>query len=138
MGIVYFLIYLFLEILVSYEFAKIFTPFGLFLEVIFSAITGVYILQTLHISLAKEMQKLMYGEITQEEFMKSGLFKMLGAILLIIPGVFSDILGVLFLMEPIARWFAKKLFKKAPIYTSPKEEDEIIDVEIVEIIEKKP
>jgi len=138
MGIIYFLIYLFLEILVSYEFAKIFTPFGLFLEVIFSAIAGVYILQTLHISLAKEMQKVIYGEITQEEFMKSGLFKMLGAFLLIIPGVFSDILGVLFLMEPIARWFAKKLFKKAPKYTSPKDEDEIIDVEIVEIIEKKP
>jgi len=138
MGIVYFLAYLFFEILFSYEFAKIFTPIGLFLEVIFSAIAGVYILQTLHFSLANEMQKVMKGEMTQEEFMKSGIFRMLGAFLLIIPGVFSDILGILFLMEPVARWFARKFLKKSPTYHKPSyDDDEIIDVEIVEIIEEK-
>jgi len=137
MGLVYFLGYLFFEILFSYEFANIFTPVGLFLEVIFTAVVGIYILRTLHFSLALEMQKVMSGEITQEEFMKSGLFRMLGAVLLIIPGVFSDILGILFLMEPVARWFARKFLKKSPSYHKPSYDDEIIDVEIVEIIEEK-
>jgi len=140
MGVVYFLVYLFLEILFSYEFAKIFTPFGLFLEVLITAGIGVYILRNLHFSLAVEMQRVMRREISEEEFIASGLFKMIGAFLLIIPGVFSDILGILFLMEPFARWAAKKLFSHKNIrkYRYKKEDDgEIIDVEIVEIIEEK-
>jgi len=138
MGLIYFLLYLFLEILFSYEFAKVFTPFGLFLEVLVTAGVGAYILKTLHLSLFSEMQRVFYKEITEEEFVTAGLFKLIGAFLLIIPGVFSDILGVLFLMEPFARWVAKKLFKpKVYTYQSPNKDDDIIDVEIVEIIEKK-
>ncbi|WP_457562561.1 FxsA family protein [Caminibacter pacificus] len=140
MALLYFLVYLFFEILFSYEFAKIFTPIGLFIEVIVTAIVGVYILRTLHFSLAVEMQKVMRMEMTQEEFMTAGLFRLIGAFLLIIPGVFSDILGILFLMEPIARWFAKKFLKpKTTHYQNyhTSSDDDIIDVEIVEIIEKK-
>ena len=140
MGLIYFLVYLFLEILFSYEFARIFTPLGLFLEVLITAGIGVYILRNLHFSLAVEMQRVMRREISEEEFIASGLFKMIGAFLLIIPGVFSDILGILFLMEPFARWAAKKLFSHKNIrkYRYKKEDDgEIIDVEIVEIIEEK-
>jgi len=137
MGIIYFLVYLFLEILFSYEFAKIFTPFGLFLEVLISAGVGVYILRTLHFSLAVEMQRVLRREITEEEFVTSGLFKLIGAFLLIIPGVFSDIVGILFLFEPFARWVARKIFpQNTHRYHYHKEDDgEIIDVEIVEIIE---
>jgi len=145
MGIIYFLVYLFFEILFSYEFAKVFTPIGLFLEVIFSAVAGVYILRTLHFSLANEMQKVMHGEMTQDEFMKAGLFRMIGAVFLIIPGVFSDTLGVLFLLEPIAGWFAGKFLKKRKPHTQSSFyggyegycDDDIIDVEIIEEIPKK-
>ena len=140
MGLIYFLIYLFLEILFSYEFARIFTPLGLFLEVIFSALAGIYILQNLHLSIANSMQKVMQREITQEEFLASGLFKMIGAFLLIIPGVFSDILGILFLFEPFARFVGKKLFKTRNDFSYKSHfsnDDVIIDVEIIEEIEKK-
>jgi UPF0716 family protein affecting phage T7 exclusion len=137
MGLLYFLVYLFLEILFSYEFARIFTPLGLFLEVLLTAFVGVYIIRNLHFSLAVEMQRVLRREITEEEFVTSGLFKLIGAFLLIIPGVFSDILGILFLMEPFARWVAKKIFpQNLQKYHYHKEDDgEIIDVEIVEIIE---
>ncbi|NPA11734.1 MAG: FxsA family protein [Epsilonproteobacteria bacterium] len=144
MGGLYFLGYLFLEIVFSYEFAKIFTPFGLFLEVIFSAFIGVYIIRTLQFSMFEEMQRVMRREITQEEFVTSGMFKLIGALFLIIPGVFSDMLGVLFLLEPFARWAAKKLFIANNRYYEyqndykPQRDDDIIDVEIVEIIDKKP
>jgi len=138
MGIIYFLVYLFLEILFSYEFARIFTPLGLFLEVVLTAFVGVYIIRNLHFSLAVEMQRVLRREITEEEFVTSGLFKLIGAFLLIIPGVFSDILGILFLIEPFARWVAKKFFppQKVHKYHYTKEGDEeIIDVEVIEIIE---
>jgi UPF0716 family protein affecting phage T7 exclusion len=139
MGIIYFLVYLFLEILFSYEFARIFTPVGLFLEVLITAVAGVYIIQNLHLSLFENMQKVMRREITQEEFVSIGIFKLIGAFLLIIPGVFSDIVGLLFLFEPFARWIAKKFLPSSQMHyhhTSSDDED-IIDVEIVEIIEDK-
>jgi UPF0716 family protein affecting phage T7 exclusion len=125
MGLVYFLIYLFLEILFSYEFARVFTPFGLFLEVIFSALLGVYIIQNLHLSLFEEMQKVLRREISEEEFIAAGLFRLVGAFLLIVPGVFSDLVGLLFLFEPFARWIGKKLFKREA-------DDGIIDVEVID------
>ncbi|MEO1958436.1 MAG: FxsA family protein [Nautiliaceae bacterium] len=125
MGLVYFLVYLFLEILFSYEFARVFTPFGLFLEVIFTALFGAYIIKNLHLSLFEEMQKVLRREISEEEFIAAGLFRLVGAFLLIIPGVFSDLVGFLFLFEPFARWVGKKIFKREV-------DDGIIDVEVID------
>ncbi len=125
MGLVYFLGYLFLEILFSYEFARVFTPFGLFLEVIFTALLGAYIIKNLHLSLFEEMQKVLRREISEEEFIAAGLFRLVGAFLLIIPGVFSDLVGLLFLFEPFAKWVGKKFFKREV-------DDGIIDVEVID------
>jgi len=77
-----------------------------------------------------------------EEFLTAGLFRLIGAILLIIPGFFSDILGVLFLFEPFATFVAKKFFVKKKFDTYERYEDtnkdsDIIDVEIIEEIPKK-
>ena len=128
MGILYFLVYLFLEILFSYKFASVFTPFGLFIEIIFSAIVGFSIFRNLQFSMALDMQRVLKREVSEEEFMTMGLFRMIGAVFLIIPGVLTDILGILFLFEPFARMVAKKTFPPKPkdIY------DDIIDVEVIE------
>ena len=138
MGLVYFLLYMFLEILVSYEFAAIFTPFGLFLEVIFSALAGIYILKTLPFSMQESMQKVLKREIDEDEFISIGLFKFIGAILLIIPGVFTDILGILMLIEPFAKWIVHKFLPKREFktYNNSYKDDDIIDVEIIEEIGK--
>ena len=141
MGLVYFLLYLFLEILFSYELAKIFTPFGLFLEVIFTAFAGVYIIRTLPFSMQDSMQKVLKREIDEDEFISIGLFKFIGAILLIIPGVFSDILGLLMMFEPFAIWIVRKFLPKREFKTYnnthyKNTDDDIIDVEIIEEIGK--
>jgi UPF0716 family protein affecting phage T7 exclusion len=84
------------------------------------------------------MHKLIRREITQEEFLSIGLFKLIGAVLLIVPGFFSDILGVLFLFEPFARFVAKKFFPQNNFYHKTYSNgDDIIDVEIIEEIPKK-
>ena len=141
MGIIYFLGYLFLEIVFSYEFMKIFTPLGFFIETLITAIVGVYIIRNIHFSLSENMIKVLRREISEEEFISIGIFKFIGAVLLFIPGFFSDILGALFLFEPFARWVARKFLPKEDIhiYTSKKEYDDsdIIDVEIIEEIPKK-
>ena len=141
MGLIYFLLYLFLEIVFSYEFMKIFTPLGFFIETLMTAIIGVYIIKNIPFSLNESMVKVLKREISEEEFISIGLFKFIGAVLLIIPGFFSDILGALFLFEPFARWIARKFLPKENIhiYTNHSHfnDDEIIDVEIIEEIPKK-
>jgi len=139
MGLIYFLGYLFLEIFCSYEFAKLFTPFGLFLEVLLTAVAGITIIRTLNFSMAESMQRVMRREISEEEFMSIGLFKLIGAVLLFIPGVFSDIIGLLLMFEPFAKWFARKFLKRKMHYnnTSYYNDSEIIDVEIIEEIPNK-
>jgi UPF0716 family protein affecting phage T7 exclusion len=131
---IYFLIYLFVEIFVSYEFTKIFTPFGMFLEILASAVLGLMLIRTLNFSLAESMQRMMHREISQEEFISIGMFKFVGAILLVIPGVFTDILGLLMQFDAFGSFVAKKLLTPRETYTQQKDpfEEDIIDVEIIE------
>jgi UPF0716 family protein affecting phage T7 exclusion len=131
---IYFLVYLFIEIFVTYEFTQMVSPLGMFLEVLLSGLAGVFILRTLQFSLVDSMQKVARREISQEEFMSIGLFKLIGAFLLILPGVFSDILGILMQFDEFGAFIARKLLPKREYKeTNPFEkDDDIIDVEIVE------
>jgi len=129
--VIYFLFYLFIEIFVSFEFTKIFSPFGMFLEIIGSAILGIVLLKNLNLSLAENMMRVMRREISQEEFISIGLFKFVGAILLIIPGVFTDIIGLLMMFDEVGAFVARKFIPKRE---NPNNNfnDDIIDVEIIE------
>jgi len=55
------------------------------------------------------------------------MFKFVGAILLIIPGVFTDIIGLLMQFDTFGSMVAKKTMPKKDIV-----DDDIIDVEIIE------
>jgi UPF0716 family protein affecting phage T7 exclusion len=131
---IYFLVYLFIEIFVTYEFTHMVSPLGTFLEVVLSGFAGVFILRTLQFSLVDSMQKVMRREISQEEFMSIGLFKLIGAFLLILPGVFSDILGILMQFDEFGAFIAREFLpKKEYKEKSPFDrDDDIIDVEIIE------
>ena len=133
---IYFLGYLFIEIFVTYEFTSIVSPFGTFLEILLSGFAGVFIFKTLNISLVESMQKVARREISQEEFISIGLFKLVGAFLLILPGVFSDILGALMQFDEFGSFVANKFIVKRneTSYTNKNDFDdaEIIDVEIIE------
>jgi len=131
--VIYFFIYLFLEIFVSYEFTKIFTIFGMFFEVIGTLLLGIIILKNLNFSLAENMMRVAKREISQQEFISIGLFKLVGAILLIVPGVFTDILGILMQFDEFGSFIARKFLPNQTQKNSF--DDDIIDVEIVE--EKK-
>ncbi len=126
---IYFLIYLFIEIYVSVKIASAIGPFWTFLEVIVTAIYGVWIISNMHIQMAATMQALVRGEISIEEFESMNLYVLIGAILLIIPGFFTDILGILLQFGVFSKFIARKIFKLKPRET---EEDDVIDVEIIE------
>ena len=131
---IYFLIYLFIEIVVSYQFTTLFTPLGMFLEVLLTALLGVVIIRNFGFSMMENMQKVIRREIDQEEFLSIGLFKLVGALLLIVPGVFTDILGILMQFDQFGALFAKHFLPKEDIVSdfAKRDDDEIIDVEIIE------
>jgi len=136
MGLFLFLGYLFLEILFSYFSMELFSPVGFFGEVIFTAIAGIWIIKDFSFAMIDYVKELLVGELTPEEVFSIGIFKFIGAVLLIIPGAFSDLLGLIMVIDWSAQLFARFfLISRFPSKSSnPKmeKENEIIDVEIVE------
>jgi UPF0716 family protein affecting phage T7 exclusion len=130
-------IYLFLEVMVSTWFASQLGGLFTFVEIIFSAFLGFYFLKGLKSSLISDF-KSMYGD----SFNAADLFRVnfsviIGAILLIIPGFLTDIIGIILQFELGATLLFSRFSKapkqdnKAKTYTKEGEYD-VIDVEIVD------
>lgn len=124
---------------------------NLFFEIILSAIIGIYILQNFKFSLVDSINDARSGKITQDEFIKTNVAKAIGAGFLIVPGVFTDIIGVLLQFGFLTMVFTKIFdFKKENRYQQNKDEqyyryethykyenkgvkdEEIIDVEVID------
>ncbi len=128
------IIYLFIEVLVSVEFASQLGGLLTFLEIIVSAFVGLFLLTNFRYTLSKSMTGLMSGEISAQDFQKMSLFTLIGAVLLIVPGFFSDILGVLLQFSFFGKLFASKVLNlknknKKNIHREGK--DDAIDVEVI-------
>jgi 2-isopropylmalate synthase/UPF0716 protein FxsA len=116
-----------------YPFYRLYT----FFEVILSAVIGIFLLVNLRDTLTSRMGMILDGSLDVEEFQKASLFTILGAILLIIPGFFSDMLGLLLQFSTFGIFFAKRVLNlksKSRDYKNRREEidDEIIDVEVID------
>ncbi len=125
----YFLLYLFIETFVSVQIASAIGPFWTFVEIIASAVYGVWIIKNMHIQMLATMQSLANGEISIEEFENMNLATVVGALLLIIPGFFTDILGILLQFGVFSTFIAKKILK---LKSKKREDEDVIDVEIIE------
>lgn len=99
---IYFLIYLFLEVWVSYEIAAVLGPLLTFVEIIASAFLGIVLLLNLRHTFSGNLFVMMKGGINQEEFAKNNLYGVVGAFLLIIPGLLTDIIGLLLQFQALA------------------------------------
>ncbi|SMC09801.1 FxsA family protein [Nitratiruptor tergarcus] len=126
----YFLLYLFIETFVSVQIASAIGPFWTFVEIVTSAVYGFWIIRNMHIQMMATMQALANGEITMEEFESMNLSMLVGAILLIIPGFFTDIIGILMQFGVFSTFIAKKILKLKS--RKKREDDNVIDVEIIE------
>ncbi len=130
----YFLLYILLETLTTVNISSKIGGLATFLEIVFSAIVGLFLLTNFRYTLANNAMMLFSKEISIEEFQKLSIFSFLGAILLIVPGFFSDILGILLQFSVVGTFFAKKIFGlkyKNNNKNRGENNDEIIDVEVV-------
>jgi len=130
---IYFLIYLFLEITVTINIAKYIGSFATFVEVVVSAAIGLLIIANLKNSLSEGFRALLEKRITEEEFIKLHIFMLIGAILLIIPGFLSDFIGILFQFPYVALKITKRFYR---FKTNKKRSDDVIDVEVIDDLDK--
>ncbi len=136
---IYFLVYLFVEIFVSVEISAAIGPFWTFMEVIGSALAGLLLLTNFRYTFAENMRAMVSGEITPESFQKQNMAALVGALLLIVPGFFTDIVGLLLQFGLFSGFVARRLFgKNRPVRTHGMDDEfkegecDVIDVEIVD------
>lgn len=111
-----------------------------FLEIILSAMFGFVLLANFRNTFGESMQAMQRRTISITEFQKLNAFTLLGALLLILPGFFSDIIGIFLQFTFFATLFARKILHvKDNIdiddiqnINRRKDEDEIIDVEVID------
>ncbi len=126
---IYFLVYLFLEISVSIPVFSSLGVLGTFGEIILSAFLGLFLMSNSHYTLGESFNALRENKISPMMFQSISLLSVLGSILLVFPGVLTDIVGILFQFGFIATLVAK--FSKND-NKDFKNQDDIIDVEVIE------
>jgi 2-isopropylmalate synthase/UPF0716 protein FxsA len=136
----YFLVYLFLEVFISVEISSAIGGLATFFEILLSAFIGISILVNFRKTLIENMTAVSYNCIDLEQFQRLNLFTLIGAILLIIPGFLTDIVGILlqfsaFTSMIVNRYHVKSRncntsFEEENIYV--KKDSDVIDVEVIE------
>jgi len=135
---IYFVVYLFLEVLLS---VNIFSQIGglaTFFEIITTAFLGISILINFRKTLLENLQAVSYNCIDLQQFQKLNLFSLFGAIFLIIPGFLTDIIGVLLQFSVVTSMLVNRYsVKSGHCKTSYEEKNNfkkdsnVIDVEII-------
>ena len=135
---IYFLIYLFLEVLFTIEIASIIGGLATFLEIVGSAFLGIFILMNFRHALAENLDALRTRQIDMQGFSNRNMTGLFGAILLILPGFLGDCIGVLMQFSLFGALIINRFSRKYPNqnyhepYTSPRKDDHVIDAEIID------
>ncbi len=133
----YFLIYLFLEVIVSVNIASKLGGLATFSEIIMSAVAGFFILVRFQDTLRENMKMVSTRTIDLRQFQELNVFTLLGAVLLIIPGFLTDILGILLQFHVFTSMLVNRLSAKYNTHntkdfnSNQTKEDNVIDVEII-------
>lgn len=123
--------YIFAEVLISVQVAGVIGGLGTFFEIMFSGFVGLLLLLNVKTTMIESLKAMSNNCITMKEFQELNIFALLGAVLLILPGILSDIIGILMQFSVFTALVASR-FKKTNGECKPnKGEDNVIDVEIV-------
>lgn len=134
---IYFIVYLFLEVLVSVNISSAIGGLATFFEILLSAFFGISILLNFRNTLVENMTAVSYSCIDLEQFQKLNLFTIFGAILLIIPGFLTDIIGVLLQFSVFTTMLVNRYNVKSDKCktdhekNSIRKDNDVIDVEII-------
>ena len=100
--------------------------------IVVSMLVGMRVLQSSPLSLMGNMNFVSKGKLSMQSFQNASTAYLLGAILLIIPGVLTDFLGLLSLSYTLYLQFVAKITPEQTKFDKNKGDDNVIDVEIID------
>lgn len=132
---IYILLYLFVEVMVSVAISSAIGGIATFLEIILSALIGISILINFRKTLKANLTAVSYNCIDLQQFHSLNLFSLLGAVLLILPGFVTDIAGIIMQFSIITTMIVNRYSVKSKSYTKKHQQNQkdsdVIDVEII-------
>ena len=130
---IYFLIYLFLEVIISVNVASKIGGLMMFAEIMVSAFVGIVILFNFRTTLLSNVMELKERRISANGFYKRNLLSLLGAILLILPGILTDIVAVVIHVALLGSLIVSRFMPKYPQrnQSNQPKDDHVIDAEII-------
>jgi 2-isopropylmalate synthase/UPF0716 protein FxsA len=136
----YILVYIFIEVLVSVNISSSLGGLMTFLEIVMSGFIGMSILMNFKSNLRENLSAVSYSCIDLKQFQQLNLFTLIGAIFMILPGFFTDILGVLMQFSVVTNMLVNRYHIKSgnckvdfDTYQTNniKKDPNVIDVEII-------
>ena len=124
--------------MVSTNIASLLGGFFTFLSIIFTAFIGISILLNFRKTLVENMTAVSYNCIDLNQFQRLNLFTLFGAILLIIPGFLTDIMGVIMQFSALTSMLVNRYNVKSGTCKNTydtnhvKKDNNVIDVEIID------
>lgn len=100
--------------------------------IILSFALGMMLLQKSSQTMMGNMQSMRQGKLDLRRFQNVSMAYFIGAILLIIPGVFSDFLGIIALFYTLYLQFVAKITPERTTHFTKQGDDDVIDVEIID------
>ncbi len=128
---IYFVIYLFAEVLLTVEIASRIGGLATFFEIVGSAFAGLFVLMNFRHALSENLDALRTRQIDPQGFSNRNIKGLLGAFLLILPGFLCDTIGILMLLSLLGSLLINRFTRKYEPPTQSKD-DYVIDAEIVE------
>lgn len=128
---IYFLIYLFAEVIITVEIASKIGGMATFLEIIGSALLGIAVLMNFRHALSENLFALQTRQIDVQGFSNRNLQGLLGAFLLIVPGFLTDLAGAIMVAGLFVSLLVNRFGRKYPTPNQPKD-DHVIDAEIID------
>ncbi|CAA6809848.1 MAG: Unknown protein [uncultured Sulfurovum sp.] len=133
---IYVLLFLIFELFLSLEVGSNIGFLWSVIWIVGSFIIGMGLIQNAHTTIQGNIQSLKEGKLNMKSFHNSATSYFLGAFLLIVPGVFSDLLGLIALLYTFYLQLGGTIPNskyKMNINNSKKQgDDDVIDVEIIE------
>jgi len=124
--------FLLLELYLSLKVGETIGFFWSALWIIVTMIIGVRLLQSSPLAMIGNFNAMAQGKLSMKSFENAATAYMLGAILLIIPGVLSDFLGIAALLYAIYLQFTAKMKPEQKNPFQQQGEDDVIDVEVID------
>ncbi len=101
--------------------------------IVVSMIVGVQLLRLSPFTVMGNLDAVRRGKLSLQGFQNVSSSYLIGALLLIVPGVLSDAMGVLVLLYTVYLQFVVKITPEKPsFYQGNKGEDNVIDVEVID------